>query len=52
MCNRLIEPVALYTMALCGTVMSATWYLTFFPPAFYLRLIGSATPSGSAARPA
>jgi hypothetical protein len=48
----LIEPVALYTLALCGTVMSATWYLTFFPPAFYLRLIGGASHSGSAARPA
>ena len=48
----LLEPVSLYTVALCGTVMSATWYLTFFPPAFYLRLIGGASHSGSAARPA
>jgi len=48
----LVEPVALYTMALAGSVLSATWYLTFFPPAFYLRLIGGASQSGSAARPA
>jgi hypothetical protein len=46
----LVEPVALYTMALAGSVLSATWYLTFFPPAFYLRIIGGASESGSAAR--
>jgi hypothetical protein len=48
----LVEPLALYTMALCGAVMSATWYLTFFPPAFYVRLIGGASQSRSAARSA
>ena len=46
----LVEPAALYTMALCGLVMSATWYLTFFPPGFYLRLVGAASHAGSAAR--
>jgi hypothetical protein len=35
----LIDPLALCTIALTGTVMSVTWYLTFFPPAAYLRYV-------------
>ena len=33
------EPLPLSMMAGCGTVMSAAWYLTFFAPAPYLRLV-------------
>jgi len=35
----LVDPLALCTMALCGLVMSVTWYLTFFPPRVYLGLL-------------
>ena len=33
----LVEPAALSVMAGTGVLLSATWYLTFFPPAAYLR---------------
>jgi hypothetical protein len=36
----LLEPLALGIMAASGVVMGSTWLLTFFPPRFYLRLIG------------
>ncbi len=42
----LIDPLALCTIALTGTVMSVTWYLTFFPPAAYLRYVGHAPGEG------
>ena len=42
----LIDPLALCTIALAGTVMSVTWYLTFFPPAAYLRYVGHAPGEG------
>jgi hypothetical protein len=45
----LLEPWALGIMAASGLVMGSTWLLTFFPPRFYLRLIGgeSAAAPGS-----
>jgi hypothetical protein len=43
----LVDPVALYTIALCGSVMSVTWYLTFFPPTAYLRLLRGASEDGA-----
>lgn len=33
------EPAPLMTISAAGTVMSMSWYLTFFPPERYLRLI-------------
>lgn len=39
----LVDPLALCAIALTGTVMSVTWYLTFFPPAAYLRYVGHAS---------
>jgi hypothetical protein len=42
----LIDPLALCTVALTGTVMSVSWYLTFFPPAAYLRYVGHAPGEG------
>jgi hypothetical protein len=42
----LIDPLALCTIALAGTVMSVTWYLTFFPPVAYLRYVGYAPGEG------
>jgi hypothetical protein len=39
----LIDPLALCAIALAGTVMSVTWYLTFFPPAAYLRYVRHAS---------
>jgi hypothetical protein len=36
----LLDPLALGIMAASGLVMGSTWLLTFFPPRFYLRLIG------------
>lgn len=43
----LVDPLALCAIALTGTVMSVSWYLTFFPPASYLRYVGRGSgPSG------
>jgi hypothetical protein len=33
------EPVAMATIAGAGTIMSASWYLTFFAPLRYQRYI-------------
>ena len=43
----LVDPLALGTLALIGTVMSVTWYLTFFPPAAYLRWVGLGSGEGA-----
>jgi hypothetical protein len=47
----LVDPLALCVIALTGTVMSATWYLTFFPPAAYLRYVGHGPGEGADAGP-
>lgn len=41
------EPLPLAVMAASGTVMSTTWYLTFFVPQRYQRYIRARTPSSS-----
>jgi hypothetical protein len=43
------DPVALYTIALAGVVMSVTWYLTFFAPERYRRWVRERASGGGAA---
>ena len=47
----LLDPLALCAIALTGTVMSVAWYLTFFPPAAYLRYVGRGSGEGLGSRP-
>jgi hypothetical protein len=42
----LLDPTALAVMAVCGVVMSATWMLTFVPPAAYCRWLAGPGPAG------
>jgi hypothetical protein len=42
------EPVPLAIIAAAGTVMSATWYLTFFAPAWYRAVLGRAAAPAAA----
>ena len=35
------HPLALFTMSACGTILSLSWYLAFFPPRAYLRRLRS-----------
>jgi hypothetical protein len=43
----LVDPLSLCAIALAGTVMSVTWYLTFFPPAAYVRYVGRGQGEGA-----
>jgi hypothetical protein len=38
------EPAPLMTMAMTGSIMSASWYLAFFAPERYLRFIRERAP--------
>jgi hypothetical protein len=44
--NPLTAPVALFTAAACGFLVSVFLYLAFLPPAAYLRWLGGSSPSG------
>jgi hypothetical protein len=35
----IVDTAGLYTVAVTGSMLSATWYLTFLPPEAYLRLV-------------
>jgi hypothetical protein len=47
----LVDPLALCVIALTGAVMSVTWYLTFLPPAAYLRYVGHGSREGTDTSP-